>query len=152
MLSRLLDFVIGREPVATATGIAAVITALAGALTAFDIIELSGEQIAALGALAAAVAGWLGRKAVTPVTDPAARAVARRLSDTQSTHTVAGDSRIRGEDGGVPLALIIMLVVGILVLAGFFGACDALINDEDEEGDLGLPFSPASQVYRPAPS
>lgn len=67
MLSRLLNFVVGREPIAAVTGIAAVITAIAGALNAFDVLDLTPEQIAAVGAVAAALAGWIGRAAVTPV-------------------------------------------------------------------------------------
>lgn len=70
LLTRLGDFIIGREPVATATGIATVVTAAAGLLTAFDILDLSAEQIAAIGALAATLAGWLARRAVTPVAKP----------------------------------------------------------------------------------
>lgn len=67
MISKLLDFVVGREPVAVATGLAAFVTALAGVLNAFDVVDLTAEQIAALGALVAALAGLFGRSQVSPL-------------------------------------------------------------------------------------
>ena len=116
-MHRLLNFVVGREPVATATGVAAVVTALAGVLTAFDVLELSAEQIAAVGALAAALAGWLGRSAVSPVRP----------------------SPAHPQRGSVPLALIILVLLGVVLLAGLATCGDALFEDEDERNDLGLP-------------
>lgn len=62
MVSRLLEFVVGREPVATG----AVITALLALAVAFG-ADLSGEQTAAISGVAVAVVGWLARSAVTPV-------------------------------------------------------------------------------------
>lgn len=66
-MRRLLDFIVGREPVATATGVAGGVAALAGVLTAFDLVELDAEQIAAIAALAAWTAGYLARRVVSPV-------------------------------------------------------------------------------------
>lgn len=43
------------------------------------------------------------------------------------------------ERGGIPLALVLIALAVILGLGLFFGACDALIDDESEEGDLGAP-------------
>lgn len=123
---RILDWIIGREPVASATGIAAVITAVLGAAAAFG-LDISAEQIAALGALAAAVAGWMARKAVVPVTSPGERQVARSLD------------RMGGldEGGSVPLGLLIFLIVVVLIIAGIAVSCDAMFEDEDETNDLG---------------
>lgn len=121
MINKLLDFVVGREPVAAATGLAAVVTAAAGVLTAFNVVTLTAEQIAALGALAAAVAGWAGRSAVTPVHVPKAPP----------------------EHGGIPLAMIIGLLVIFVIIGGLFATCDALWTDEDEPGDLNMGALPA---------
>lgn len=66
MLGRIIDFVVGREPVASATGIAGVISAVFGVIAALG-ADIDPELVAAVGALAAAVAGWLARKAVSPV-------------------------------------------------------------------------------------
>jgi hypothetical protein len=41
--------------------------------------------------------------------------------------------------GGIPLALIILLVVGVLIVGGLVASCDALFTDPDEENDLGMP-------------
>jgi hypothetical protein len=116
-MTRLLDWIIGREPVAAATGIAAVVTALAGVLTAFDMVVLSAEQIAAVGALTAAVAGWAARGAVTPVAGPTERQ----------------------DRGSIPLALIILVALAVVLLAGLAVCTDAAFEDEDEVNDLGMP-------------
>lgn len=43
------------------------------------------------------------------------------------------------EGGGIPLALIIIIALGVIMLAGL-GLCgDALFEDEDEVNDLGAP-------------
>jgi hypothetical protein len=137
---KLLDWILGREPVVTATGIAAVVTATLGALTAFDVLDISVEQVAAVGALVAVLAGWAGRSAVTPLASPQERKTQRIMSrlDPGPVDTVADDSRLPDE-GGIPLALIILLVVGVLIVGGVVASCDALFTDPDEEGDLGMP-------------
>lgn len=66
MLEKVLSFVTGREPVASSTGVASVITAALG-LAAVLGADISAEVIAAVGVLATALAGWLARRAVTPV-------------------------------------------------------------------------------------
>jgi hypothetical protein len=137
VITRLLDFIAGREPVATATGIAAVVTAGLGLGAVFG-LPVTAEQIAAIGALAAALAGWAARSAVTPVTSPGERKVARALKQPAAGDTVADDTRLP-DDGGVPLALIILVVVGVLVVGGFFASCDALFDDQSEKEDLGMP-------------
>lgn len=73
---KILDFILGREPVATATGIAAVITAGLGLAATFG-LDITETQIAAVGALAAALAGWAGRSVVKPVLSPAERQLER---------------------------------------------------------------------------
>lgn len=115
MLGRLLNWVVGREPVATATGLAALVTAALGVAASFG-ADITPEQIAALGALAAALAGYLGRRAVTPV-----------LTTKQPQ-----------EAGGVPLAALLAVLVVVLILAGIATSCDALFEDEDEVNDLGI--------------
>lgn len=138
MLTRVLDFVVGREPVATATGIAAVVTAALGLGAVFG-LAVTAEQIAAIGALAAALAGWAGRRAVSPVTSPGERKANRLLGHqpNEPFDTVADDTRIP-DDGGIPLAMIILIVVVFLILGGAFATCDALWDDAEEPGDLGL--------------
>lgn len=141
MLTKLTDWILGREPVLASTGVAAVVTALAGVLTAFNVIDLTAEQIAALGALVAALAGFAARPVVSPVASPAERQVTRmrqRVAEEAKTDTVADDTRLPDE-GGIPLAMIILLVVVFLFLAGLFASCDALWDDADEENDLGMP-------------
>lgn len=61
MLDRILSFVLDREPVASATGIAGIITACFGVLAASG-VDIDAELIAAIGVLVTAVAGWLARK------------------------------------------------------------------------------------------
>lgn len=130
MLTRILDWAVGREPVATATGIAAVITAALGVGAAFG-LAITASQIAALGALAAALAGWLGRSKVRPVETVAERQLGRLGLDVESA---ASDDQLRGS---IPLALILLLVGLALALAFIFTSCDALFEDEDEPNDLG---------------
>jgi hypothetical protein len=65
MLGKVLDFVVGREPVATG----AVVTAVLALAVAFG-ADLTGEQTAAITAAAVAVVGFLARSAVTPVRHP----------------------------------------------------------------------------------
>lgn len=126
---RILDWIIGREPVATATGIAAIVTAGLGVAAAFG-VDITAEQIAAIGAMAAALAGWLGRRAVSPVTTPAERQVTRSLRQMGGIDTPA-------DDGSVPLALIILIGLAVLLLLGLGVCTDALFHDEDEPDDLG---------------
>lgn len=130
MIDKLLDWVVGREPVATATGLAGGVAALYALLEAFDVLTLTPKQVAAVGALAAWVAGWIARRAVTPVTTPAERKVNRLLGPTENV-----------SDGGVVL-FVVLIGLAVVVAAGlFFGACDALFEDPDENNDLG--FVPA---------
>ena len=123
MLTRLADWIIGREPVATATGIAAVITAALGVAAAFG-LDITAEQIAAIGALAAALAGWAGRRAVTPITSPADRQVRRLLDGTQRAETA--------QDGQLGI-LVAILVILVLAMVGLFAIC----TDDDDQA-LGL--------------
>ena len=116
MLGKLAAWIIGKEPVATATGLAALVTAALGVAAAFG-VGITPEQIAAVAALAAALAGYLGRRAVTPILTP---------------------RRSNGDTGSVPLALIILVVFGVLLVGAFFASCDALFEDEDEVNDLGI--------------
>lgn len=116
MIGKLLDFIVGREPVASATGIAGVVTAALGVAAALG-ADLDPELVAAIGALVAALAGWLARKAVTPV----------------SYHPTRGISDERG------LAPIWFLVGLALLIMAVFVTCDALFDDEDEVDDIGAP-------------
>lgn len=125
---RIVDWIIGREPVATATGLAGVVTALLGLAAAFG-ADITPEQIAAIGALAVALAGWLARKAVSPVTTPTARK-AERLFNVQDVE--------RMQDGSIPLALLILIGLAVLLLLGLGVCTDALFHDEDESNDLGF--------------
>lgn len=117
-IGKLLEFIVGREPVASATGLAGLITALLAVATAFG-LPLTTTQIGAIGAAAAALAGFLARKAVTPVRPPAPEQF--------------------GEAGGIPLALLVLIALGIVVMLGLAFCGDALFNDEDEVNDVGLP-------------
>lgn len=130
MLTKVLDWVVGREPVSTATGIAAVVTAALGVAAAFG-VAITTSQIAALGALAAALAGWFGRSKVRPVETAASRQLGRLGLDVDSA---AADDRLRGS---VPLALILLLAGLGLALAFLASSCDALFEDDDETDDLG---------------
>lgn len=60
----------------------------------------------------------------------------------------SGGSDEGREDGGIPLAALIALVVALLVLAGGFAVCDALIDDQDEPNDLGAPALVANHEDR----
>jgi hypothetical protein len=115
MLSKLIDFVTGREPVATATGIAAVITAGLGLGATFG-LAITVEQIAAVGALAAALAGWVARRVVTPVAGP-------------TEHQ---------DRGSIPLAVIVFVGLIVVLALGLALCGDALFQDESEKGDLGI--------------
>lgn len=141
MIQRLWDFIAGREPVLASTGLAAVVTAAIGVLSAAGVWDPNPELVAAIGALVAALAGFAARPVVTPTVSPAERKV-KRLLDRQTTiggtDTVADDTRLPDE-GGVPLSMIILLVAVFLILGGLFATCDALWEDPDEENDLGLP-------------
>jgi hypothetical protein len=107
MLTRLTDFILGREPVVTATGLAGIITAAFGLLHAFDVLHLTPEQVAAIGTLLAVVAGWWARQAVSPVTSATERKVGRLKQD------------LAGEDGGVWAAICITFAIVFLLLFGF---------------------------------
>ena len=62
MLTRVLSFVVGREPVAVGAVVAALLT-LAVAFGA----DLTGEQTAAISGVAVALVGFLARSVVTPI-------------------------------------------------------------------------------------
>lgn len=130
-MGRLLEFIVGREPVASATGIAGVVIAALGVLSAAG-ADLDPELVAAVGTLAAALAGWLARKAVTPVYT----AISPPPPPGDPYDTVEGDSRLRGS---IPLALIILIGMAVVLMAGLAVCSDALFEDEDEVNDLGLP-------------
>ena len=61
MLDRLVSFLVDREPVASATGLAGVVTAALGVVSALG-VDLDAELVAAIGVLVTALAGWLARK------------------------------------------------------------------------------------------
>jgi threonine synthase len=69
VIGKVIDFIVGREPVASATGIAGVVTAALGVIAALG-GDIDPEVVAAVGAFAAALAGWLARKAVSPIGRP----------------------------------------------------------------------------------
>lgn len=93
MLTRLVDFIIGREPVVSAvTGLAGGVAALYAVLEAFDVLTLTPKQVAAIGALVAWAAAWLARRAVTPITSPAQRQLARMNIGPIQTTDPGGDS------------------------------------------------------------
>ena len=115
MIGRVLEFVIGREPVAAG----AIVTALVGLAVAFG-ADLTEEQVAGISALAVALVGWLARKAVTPL----------------GYHPTRGEVGIRGEQGLAP----IWILVGVaLLIAAVFVTCDAVWDDDDEADDMGAP-------------
>lgn len=62
MIGKVLDFIVGREPVQTA----AVVTAIVGLAVAFG-LNLSEEQTAAISGAVAVILGWVARAAVSPV-------------------------------------------------------------------------------------
>jgi hypothetical protein len=119
MIGRLLDFVIGREPVASATGLAGVVTAALGLVAALG-ADIDPEVVAAIGVLVTALAGWLARKAVTPLPYDPPR----------------GEVSIRGEQGLAPIWVLAGLA---LLIAAVFVTCDAVWDDEDEADDIGAP-------------
>jgi hypothetical protein len=142
VIGKLVDFVVGREPVATATGIAGGVAAAIGVAAAFDLWRPTAEQTAAVVALVTWIAGYMARRRVSPA--PVAERPDPRPIDPYDT--VEGDSRIGPDAGGVPLA-VILLVLGIFaVLAISFASCDALIDDEEEPGDLGMASLVVGQV------
>jgi hypothetical protein len=131
MLTRLTDFILGREPVVAATGLAGVVTAAFGLLHAFDVLRLTPEQVAAVGAFLAVVAGWAARKVVSPVVGQTERQVKRLKQE------------LADEAGGFLTGLAVLVV---LVVFGFV-ACLA-ITDENENG-----MAPISQTSdRPPPT
>lgn len=125
MLTKLLDWVVGKEPVATGNGIAALVTAALGVAAAFG-VGITTAQIAAIGALAAALAALFARRNVTPVTTPALRRLDRNAPPPPP------DPR-----GSVPLALVILIALAVAIMAGLAFCGDALFEDEDEVNDLG---------------
>lgn len=115
MLIKLIDWIAGREPVGAATGIAAVVTAGLGVAAAFG-APVTETQIAALGALAAALAGWAARRVVSPVMTPEERRVDRMITSTAPA-----------DDGQLGI-LVGILVVLVLAMVGLFAICT-----DDEE-------------------
>lgn len=114
MIGRLVEFVVGREPVAAG----AVVTALVSLAVAFG-ADLTEEQVAGISAVVVAVVGWLARKAVTPL----------------GYHPGRGEVGIRGEQGLAPIWVLVGLA---LLIAAVFVTCDAVFDDEDEVDDIGL--------------
>lgn len=112
MIGKLLDFVVGREPVATG----AVVSAVLALVVAFG-VDLSAEQTAAIAGAVTVVVAWFARKAVTPVAGPT-------------------EHQDRGEAGWAPILSIIVVAVAIIL---FFVACDVLWDDDDDPDDLGAP-------------
>lgn len=135
MLTKLLDFVVGREPVATATGLAGLVTAVLGLAATFG-ADITAEQIAAVGALAAALAGWLARKAVSPV-HPSYGDLPKKESpfDIGVLDAETELGRNDPERGGI--ILFVLLGLGALVVMGL--AFDACFDNESEDNDLGAP-------------
>lgn len=146
-MTRLLDWIIGREPVATVTGLAGGVTALLGLLAAFEVWRPTVEQTAAIGAFVAWVAGWIARRAVTPVTTPVQRQYARmrqRVAEDvradramEELDTVADDSRIHTDDrasdetGGIAAGLMIgFAIVFLLIFAFCLSLGDGEMGDE----------------------
>lgn len=115
---KLLDWILGREPVATGTGIAVVVTAALGLAAAFG-MSITPEQIAAIGALVTALAGFAARAHVSPVLTPAERQVRREIEST-STPPIEGQL-------GIIVAIVVVL---ILAMIGLFSVC----GDDDENG------------------
>lgn len=153
MLKRLLR----TEPVLL-TGVVAGVLSVA---VAFG-VGLEPEQVAALVALIGACVAFARGVVYAPATvvnlvHEAARTTAVALDPVTAgpagTITGAAESVIGRvvntvtgsrynpppERGGIPLAALIALGLGLLVLAGGFVVCDALIDDEDEPNDLGMP-------------
>ena len=129
MLIKLIDFIAGREPVATATGLAGVIVAVLGVAAAFG-APVTETQIAAIGALAAAVAGYAARRVVSPVLAPADRQVRRLMVDNKVGETTANDGQL-----GILVAILVILV---LAMVGLFALC----NGSDDEN--GMAVTPAA--------
>lgn len=125
MIHRLLQFIATREPVAATTGLAAVIIATLGVAAAFG-ANITETQIAAIGTLAAAIAGWLGRSAVTPILG--------NRTEIGTWTEQPSDPR-----GSIPVAMIIVLGLVLFIIAGIAVSCDAMFEDEDEVNDLGAP-------------
>ena len=118
MLGKLVDFIAGREPVAAGAGIAAVVTAALGVAAAFG-APVTETQIAAVGALAAAVAGWAARRVVTPVP---------RIPKT-----------VEVNEAGQLGILVGILVVLVLAMVGLFAIC----TDDEESMRLISVTGPA---------
>lgn len=137
MLTRLVDFVVGREPVATATGIAGVVTAALGVVAALG-VDIDPELVAAVGTLVAALAGWLARKAVTPVRKPLSPPPLGYVPEKPGSSQYSGS---------VPLALVILLGLAVVLMAGLAVCSDAAFEDEDEVNDLGAPAWIADHEY-----
>lgn len=68
MIGHLIDFVLNRQPVQAATGIAGVLIAALGLAHEFDVLEtITVGQVTALGTFLTVLAGWLGhRRAWSP--------------------------------------------------------------------------------------
>jgi hypothetical protein len=125
MLGKVLDWIVGREPVATATGLAAVVTAALGVGAAFG-LDVTAEQIGAVGALAAALAGWLGRSAVTPVAK-------RGPLPVEVVEDRRADEASRILDGHEHGGLAVGLIAFVLIVVFGAAVCVALTNEEEVE-------------------
>lgn len=68
MIEKLTDWILNREPVRAATGVAGLLIAALGVVHEFDVLEtLTVSQVTAIGTFLSVVAGWLARKKVSPV-------------------------------------------------------------------------------------
>lgn len=125
MLNRVFDWIIGRQPVQTATGLAALITAGFGLAKAFGVLDsITPEQVAAIAAFVTVTAGWLGHRAVSPVTGQTERQINRLKKE------------LAAEDGGIFAAICIGFAVVFLILFAF---CVTVGNSDDDERGLGAP-------------
>lgn len=129
MLDRLLSWIVDREPVASATGLAGVITAAFGVVAALG-VDMDPELVAAVGVLVTALAGWLARKrAWSPLS------VEREISLANHPSAPAnGPQKATGEAGFAPILVLVFIAAAIIAT---FLAMDACFDDEDEEEDLG---------------
>lgn len=118
-----------REPVLTVAAIQAALTA-AVALG----LDLSTDQIAAVVGASGALLALVVRQAViSPAT------VAASATSPQEVTGLAGAlvKQARSEAGAVPVAALLTLAVALLILAGAFVTCDAIMDGDDDEVHLG---------------
>lgn len=98
--------------------------------------DLTGEQVGAITAFAAAILALVVRSSVV---SPATVADAAELP--QEVTGLAGRliKGLKANRGSIPMALIILIGLAVVLMAGLAVCSDALFEDEDETDDLGLP-------------